>query len=118
MHLKAALHGTTACRVEGRTYEEMVEFLQTRYELTEDEAQRELRQMKPRRGENIYQFGEYVQRMVRLAHHDLYVAQWERIATTTIISSLDHWSLERELQLQPPTSFGDTMRRIQEYNGA
>ena len=65
--------------------------------------------MKPRRGENIYHCGEHVQIMVRLAHPDLNAAQRERIAPTTIISTLDDWSLERELQLRPPTSFSNTM---------
>ena len=104
--------------VEKRTYEEMMEFLLTRYELTEDEAQRELQQMKQQREENIYQFGDYVERMVRLAHPELNATQQERIAIMTLTSSLENWSLERELQLRPPTSFADTMRRIKEYNGA
>ena len=118
IHLRTALNGSATRGIPGRTYEEIKELLLMRYELTADEARRELRRMKPRKGENIYQIGEYIERMVKLGHPDLDAKPQGRMANTALIDSVDDWALERELKMLPPTNYTDTLRRIQKYNGA
>ena len=80
LHLQLALEGGARACIVGETYQEMVDALLARYEVTQDQACRSLRNAKLRPGENIYQFGEFLTRMVALAHPNLTPENREEMA--------------------------------------
>ena len=85
IQLKLALRDRAAETIQGTTYRELRNYLLTRYEVTEDEARRQVRTARIRRGENIYDFGDYLLRMMTIAHPDLQQQQVENLTTKQIL---------------------------------
>ena len=77
LHLKLALKGTAAECTQGETAEEVAEYLVNRFQLTREEARRELRNLKLRAGQDIHLFGNMVMKLVRMAEPDLW---WYRLS--------------------------------------
>ena len=116
LHLRLSLKESAARCVYGNSYEGMKGSLLSRYELSADEALRELRSLTIRPAENIYEFAEYVKRLVRLGHPTLTEDQRTETAIRELVEAIgDKW-LRREFRLQPPASFTDALKRIQEFN--
>ena len=115
IQLKLALKGRVADTTQGTTYAELRDFLLRRYEVTEDEARRQVKTAKIRRGENIYDFGDYLLRMMVIAHPDLQPQQIEGLAVKQIVDLIGDGALRRELRNQHPTDYKDALKRIQEY---
>jgi hypothetical protein len=115
LQLKLSLSGNVRETVQGATYDEIREYLVTRYEVTEDEARRELRSIKPKKGENVYDFGDYVHRITQIAHPNLERAQLEELAVKYLVDAMGDWILRREFRNQPARDFSEALQRIQEY---
>lgn len=116
LQLKLSLEGSARTGVMGDTIEELTASLLARFELTQDEARSALKNAKLRAGENIYQFGDYLMRMVTLAHPNLNAEQRNELATSELVEATQDRRLKREFKLQRPDDFMDAMRRVQEYN--
>jgi hypothetical protein len=84
LNLRLALDDSISSSVQGDTYDEIRTFLLSRYELTRDEARRELKAARPKKGESIYDFGDHVLQMVKLANPN---AQEETQEETAIAES-------------------------------
>lgn len=116
LHLRLALDGSANECVTGNTIEELQNSLITRYQMTQEEAIRELRRLHMTKGENIHEFGEKVQRLVRIAHPGLPMAQHAEIATRELVEAIgDKW-LRREFRLRPAVNFTDALMRVRDYN--
>lgn len=116
IQLKLAVKHPASEGLLGETYEELCNCLMNRYEVTEEEARRQLRQARLGKNENIYGFGDRIQKLVRIAYPDLDDDQKEHHAVNTIVDSIEDWTLRREFRLQPPANFLDAVQRITEYN--
>ena len=116
LHLKLALKGTAAECAQGETAEEIAESLMNRYQLTREEARRELRHLKLKAGQDIHLFGNLVLKLVRMAEPDLEPEQLDERATAELIDAIGDRLLTREFRLQGPINFADAIRRIQQYN--
>ena len=116
LQLRLALEGRIAETLQGVTFEEVRNFLLQRYHLTEDQARRELKSISLKRGENIYDYGDRVLCLVKLAHPHLPVVVQEDMAVKDLLDSVGDWYLRREFRTAPPESFTDGLQRIHEYN--
>ena len=116
LHLKLALQGTAADCVQGDTAEQMVESLLTRFQLSREEARRELRNLKLKTGQDIHKFGNLVMKLVKMADPDLDGEQLDDRATAELVDAIGDRLLTREFRLQGPINFADAIRRIQQYN--
>ena len=116
LHLKLALKGTAAECAQGETAEEVAEYLVNRFQLTREEARRELRNLKLRAGQDIHLFGNMVMKLVRMAEPDLEHEQLDERACAELIDAIGDRLLTREFRLQGPINFADALRRIQQYN--
>ena len=116
LNLRLSLDDTISGSVQGDTYNEIRDFLLSRYELTRDEARRELKIARPKKGESIYEFGDHVLQMVKLAHPNTAEEVQEETAVAELIDSLGEWVLRREFRNQPPANYTEALRRINEYN--
>ena len=116
LHLKLALQGTAAECVQGDTADELAESLVTRFQLSREEARRELRGLKLRSGQDIHKFGNLVMKLVKMAEPDLDGEQLDDKATTELVDAIGDRFLTREFRLQGPINFADAIRRIQQYN--
>jgi hypothetical protein len=116
LQLQLSLTGTAAEGAHGKTYDELKESLTTRYQLTKEEARRELKTARPKKGENIYQFGDYIKRLVELANPDMTEEQQEKLATLELVDAMGDFTLRREFRMQEPDNYADALKRINEYN--
>lgn len=116
LQLQLTLQGTAAEGALGQNYQELKESLTTRYQLTVDEARRELKTARPRKGENIYQFGDYIKRLVKLANPEMLEQQQEQLATVELVDAMGDFALRREFKMLKPTSYADALKRISEFN--
>ena len=116
LHLKLALKGTAAECAQGETAEEVAEYLVNRFQLTREEARRELRNLKLRAGQDIHLFGNMVMKLVRMADPDLEAEQLDERACAELIDAIGDRLLTREFRLQGPINFSDAIRHIQQYN--
>ena len=116
LHLKLALQGTAADCVQGDTAEQMVESLLTRFQLSREEARRELRNLKLKTGQDIHKFGNLVMKLVKMADPDLDGEQLDDRATAELVDAIGDRLLTSEFRLQGPINFADAIRRIQQYN--
>lgn len=115
LQLKLALKGRTGESIQGRTYGEVRDYLTTRYQLTEDEARRELRTAKLKKGENIYDYGDYILRMTQIAHPTLARQDREELAIKQMIDIIGDWVLRREFRNNAPRDYPAALKRIQEF---
>lgn len=115
LQLKLALTGTTRETAQGETYQEIRDYLRTRYEVTEDEARQELKIAKLKKGDNIYDFGDFMLRMAQIAYPNLRLAQQEDLAVKQLVDVVGDWMLRREFRNQPPADYKHALQRIQEY---
>ena len=116
LHLKLALKGPAADCAHGDTAEEIAESLLTRYELTREEARRELRNLRLRAGQDIHLFGNLVMKLVRIAEPELEGDQLDDRATAELVDAIGERMLTREFRLRAPVNFADAIRRISQYN--
>lgn len=116
LHLKLALQGTAADCVQGDTTEQIAESLLTRFQLSREEARRELRNLKLKPGQDIHKFGNLVMNLVKMADPDLDGEQLDDRATAELVDAIGDRLLTREFRLQGPINFADAIRRIQQYN--
>lgn len=116
LQLQLSLQGTAAEGALGQSYQELKESLTTRYQLTVDEARMELKTARPRKGENIYQFGDYVKRLVKLANPEMLDQQQEQLATVELVDAMGDFTLRREFKMLKPTNYADALKRISEFN--
>ena len=71
LQLKLAMKGSTAESVKGNTYQGIRTHLQTRYRVTEEEARRELRNTRQKKGGNVFYYGRFIIQMTQIAHPTL-----------------------------------------------
>lgn len=116
LRLKLALKGTASECAHGDTADEIAESLLNRFQLTREEARRELRNLKLRAGQDIHLFGNLVMKFVRMAEPDFDVEQLDERATAELVDAIGDKLLTREFRLQGPINFSDAIRRIQQYN--
>ena len=116
LRLKLALRGTASECAHGDTADEIAESLLNRFQLTREEARRELRNLKLRAGQDIHLFGNLVMKLVRMAEPDFDVEQLDERATAELVDAIGDKLLTREFRLQGPINFSDAIRRIQQYN--
>ena len=109
------LQGTALDCLQGDNIEGMVESLLNRFQLTREEARRELRNLKLRAGQDIHQFAAQVMKLVKMAEPELDVEQLDERATAELIDAIGDKLLTREFRLQGPINFADAVRRIQQY---
>ena len=112
LRLKLALRGTASECAHGGTADEIAESLLNRFQLTREEARRELRNLKLRAGQDIHLFGNLVMKLVRMAEPDFDVEQLDERATAELVDAIGDKLLTREFRLQGPINFSDAMRRI------
>ena len=115
LQLKLTLQGTALDCLQGDNIEGMVESLLNRFQLTREEARRELRNLKLSAGQDIHQFAAQVIKLVRMAEPELDVEQLDERATDELIDAIGDKLLTREFRLQGPINFADAVRRIQQY---
>ena len=94
----------------------MVESLLTRFQLSREEARRELRNLKLKTGQDIHKFGNLVMKLVKMADPDLDGEQLDDRATAELVDAIGDRLLTSEFRLQGPINFADAIRRIQQYN--
>ena len=116
LELKLSLGDKISESVQGITYAELREFLLQRYELSREEARRALKVTKPKKGESVYDYGDHILQLVKLANPNVEQQQQEDIAVEEIVDSINDWVLRREFRNNPPNSFAEALRRINEYN--
>ena len=116
LQLKLALRGTAAECAQGETTEEIAESLVNRFQLTREEARRELRNLKLKAGQDIHLFGNLVMKLVRMAEPDLDQDALDDRACAELVDAIGDRLLTREFRLQGPINFADAIRRIQQYN--
>ena len=116
LRLKLALRGTASECAHGDTADEIAESLLNRFQLTREEARRELRNLKLRAGQDIHLFGNLVMKLVRMAEPDFDAEQLDERATAELVDAIGDKLLTREFRLQGPINFSDAIRRIQQYN--
>lgn len=116
LQLRLALRGHAKDSASGDTYQELKESLLTRFEPTEEEARRELRHLTLRTGENIYTFGDHLQRMISLAYPNLDRAQQQEMAINELIEAIGDRTLGREFTLVRPQNFREALQRAHEFN--
>lgn len=116
LQLRMAVPYNVAESLTGDNCEEMLDSLLNRFALSSEEARRELRASRPRRGENIYDYGNHVLKMVKLAYPQLNEEQHKDTAIAELLDSIGDWVLRREFRQQPPVDYPDALRRIHEYN--
>ena len=116
LRLKLALQGTASECAHGDTADEIAESLINRFQLTREEARRELRNLKLRAGQDIHLFGNLVMKLVRMAEPDFDAEQLDERATAELVDAIGDKLLTREFRLQGPINFSDAIRRIQQYN--
>ena len=116
LHLKLALQGTASECVQGDTADEMAQSLLTRFQLSREEARRELRSLKLKPGQDIHKFGNLVMKLVKMADPELEGEQLDDRATAELVDAIGDRFLTREFRLQGPINFADAIRRIQQYN--
>ena len=116
LHLKLALQGTASECVQGDTADEIAQSLLTRFQLSQEEARRELRHLKLKQGQDIHKFGNMVMKLVKMADPELEGEQLDDRATAELVDAIGDRFLTREFRLQGPINFADAIRRIQQYN--
>lgn len=116
LKLKLALKGTAADHLQGETYEEMIESLRNRFEMTPEEARRALKRQKMAPGQDVHVHADRIMKLVRLAEPALDDEQRDDRATQELVDSIGDRHLVREFRLQGAINFADAVRRIQQYN--
>ena len=115
LQLKLALSGTTRQCLQGDTYEELTQSLLNRYEISEDEALRELRGLKWRSGEDLHQFADYAKRLVERANPGLREDQTQAMAIREIVEATGDKQLRREFRLRPVEDYSEALAWIHDY---
>ena len=88
LHLKLALQGAASECVQGDTTEEIAQSLLTRFELSQQEAKRELRHLKLKQGQDIHKFGNMVMKLVKMADPELEGEQLDDRATAELVDAI------------------------------
>lgn len=116
LNFQLALTGTARECLHGNTYDELRESLQHRYQTTQEEARRELRNLRWRTGEDVFQFGDHVKKLVRLAHPDMDDEQRNQLVVAELVEAAGDKMLRREFRLQPTDDVAEAMTRIKDYH--
>lgn len=116
IRLKLALQGTAADLVQGDDYETLAESLLTRFEMTREEARRELKSLRLKPGQDIHVFGDRVMKLVRLSDPEQNAEARDEFATRELVEAITDRHLTREFRVLQPINFADAIRRIQQYN--
>ena len=88
LHLKLALQGTASECVQGDTADEMAQSILTRFQLSREEARRELRSLKLKPGQDIHKFGNLVMKLVKMADPELEGEQLDDRATAELVDAI------------------------------
>ena len=115
LQLRLALNGTARQCLQGDTYEELTQSLLNRYEMSEDEALRELRSLKWRSGEDLHQFADYAKRLVERANPRLAEDQLQAMAIREIVEATGDRHLRREFRLHPLEDYSEALAWIHDY---
>ena len=99
LRLKLSLEGAAKAGVAGNTYQQVRESLLKKYELTQDEARSALRTLRLRSGDSVHELGENVQRLVTLAHPNLYGDQRTEEAILYMVDAVGDRYLKHEFRL-------------------
>lgn len=116
IELKLALDDRVSESVQGQTYAELREFLLNRYELTEDDAYTELKSLRLRKGDNIFEYGDRLLKLIRVTNPGLNAHQQEVIAIRELRESVGDWRLKHDWRSTPPENFAEALRKVQQFN--
>ena len=88
LRLTLSLKGPASRGVGGESYEVMCEQLRVQYALTEEVASAMLKELRPSKNENIYQFAERVTKLVQKAFSELSEEQQAQQVKRELIDSV------------------------------
>lgn len=116
LRLRLSLQGRATGQAEDLDYAGLAETLIARYEISREEARRELKHLRLRAGQDIFAFGEQLMKLIRIAEPELRARARDERATAELIEAIGDKHLTREFRLQGPIDFNDALRRVQQYN--
>ena len=116
LRFKMAISGPAATETDDMTFEEISDQLIKRYTLTEAAASQLLRSLKWRSGDSIYEYADYVQKLVRFAFPELSKEQKVARSIREIVSTLptNYSVLQWQLTHTKPATLKETISMIQE----
>lgn len=118
IRLKMSLTGTASKGVDGATLAEIKAKLRLQYEITSENALGLLKMLKMRTGDNVFQFGAQLKRLVRRAFPDMSPEAADTHATREFIAMLPVNSQAAwAFKIRSPANLDEALQQVHEFNG-
>ena len=115
LHLRICLEKTATECGRGATVADISGNLRARFSLTQRQARDRLGCLRRESGQNLYDLGHEVERLVRLSYPDMRAADRATIAIDTFKRALDHKGLSRHLLTVQCNTVQAVVRAAEEY---
>lgn len=117
INLRLSLTGAAAEEVQGGSYREVIHHLMRRHTLSREEARRELKELKIKKGESIYSYAGKLRRLLTFAHPHLGYKELETMAMDELQDRIGDGTTRMEARMQPPRSYADVIELVKRQYG-
>ena len=117
VNLRVALQGVAGEELQGETYQELVHHLVRRHTPSPEQARRELKACKFRRGEAVYSFATHLKRLVEFAYPSKSRADVEEMAIHELQDHFGDQISRIEFRINPPRNYSEAVEQINRQYG-